>query len=143
MLLLEFLQEIGGQDEKSAFEWCIKNNLLKSRIICPRHPDEQLDVVLRKDRKQFPWSFRCKQKKWLSVRTGTIFENCKLPLFKVLYFLYLWSMKGISQAEAMAQSKLAEHAAVRWTGKFRQVCRIQMEMELSKAKIGGNEIALR
>ena len=132
---LDILIQIGSNEE-TAFKFCIERGLLKEKVECPYHAGEILHIKPRLDRKNAPWTFRCRDGRRLSIKRGTIFEFSSLPMNKILRLAAMWCFKT-SQKEIMKQVHVSQHTVVEWTEFFRFVCRKQMEMELQKSLIGG------
>ncbi|MEM1403118.1 MAG: IS1595 family transposase [Pseudomonadota bacterium] len=129
-------------DEQSAREF-IENQMWGETPICPHCGS--IKNYPRKKRH----GHRCGDcKKDFSVRTGTIFENSRLPLHKWLYAIYLvvTSRKGVSSLQLSKELDITQKSAWFLLQRLREACNsdsdsalLQGVVEIDETYIGGKE----
>ena len=134
----EFFEKFS--DEQSAIDF-LEAERWPDRVICPRCKSDYTSPIKRRNR------HNCNScRRQFSVRTGSIFENSKIPLRKWLYAMYLFqtARKGISAAQIARELGLAPASAWFMMHRLREAMdpdfeKLKGEVEIDEAWVGGLE----
>lgn len=103
-------------DENSALQFCVQNQLIFTQRICPQCGNIAI---------AFSYNFRlilrcvqCHSK--ISIFNGTIFENSKLRIKTVIQLLYYFSIK-MPQHQTAFELKISQHTISLFYSKFRRI----------------------
>ncbi len=136
--MYSFMKTFPNEDSAREF---IEKQIWNNTPICPKCSSEK--VYYRKNR----GGYRCGDcNKDFTVRTGTIFENSRLPLHKWLYAMYLvvTARKGISSLQLSKELDITQKSAWFLMQRIREACTNNTELlsgiiEIDETYIGGLE----
>ncbi|XP_047146191.1 male abnormal protein mab-31-like [Hydra vulgaris] len=118
-----------------ALKWLAKRRIIKNNAEC-NNCQQPFSLNAYKDAADaFRWYCKgCKQRQ--SVREGSFFSKSRLPLQKLIYYIYGWS-RNMPQKEIQHEAGLndASHTFADWANFCRDVCEVELETNLSV--IGG------
>ncbi len=139
MNLLEFQMKFNN--EEACIEWVAEKRWGKNKAVC--HHCKSENHCKHNTRNIFT-CLDCK--KQFSVRTGTIFESSRLPLFKWLIAIYLFTSmkKGISSIQLSKYLSITQKSAWFMLQRIREVMKSDNDpfsgvTEIDEAYIGGKE----
>ena len=117
------------RDEKTCLQY-IEQWAWAGKVKCPDCKDKLHKVYRFQDGKKMKCS-RCLR--FFNIKTGTIFEDTKLPLIKWFMAMYFISShkKGISSHQLAKDIKITQCRAYRMLNKIRQVVKPDYEGKLS------------
>ncbi|RZF42179.1 hypothetical protein LSTR_LSTR004328 [Laodelphax striatellus] len=119
--------------DKTLIEKCMEWGILKRDVMCLACAPDKCKMTLRKDSNEIDgYRWRCnnvrskrKQKRKRctyskSLRTGTFFEKSKLPMWKILGFVQLWT-KNVAADVISEELDISKHTVVDWGSFCREV----------------------
>ncbi len=86
------------------------------------------------------WKCRDICKTTQSLRAGSIFENCNIPLENIVMAAYCWA-QGYSHEQTKRESEIGGNTLVKWFKLFREIC-IKYNAE-NLTRIGGHDENLK
>ena len=109
------------EDRDRVIQWWDDHRLLPSHVSCSACQSPTLFVSSPRGD---GWVWRCRRRgcqKRVSVRAGTIFENSKVPISKILQLLYWWA-KDMPVNRVAEEVCTTEGTVVDWFLRFRELC---------------------
>lgn len=127
-------------DEQAAIDYLTEQRW-PDRVICPRCNSDYTSPIKNRN------SHNCNTcRKQFSVRTGSVFENSKIPLRKWIYAIYVFqtARKGISSAQLARDLGIRQATAWFMMHRLREAMEpdldlLKGEVEIDEAWIGGLE----
>ena len=127
-------------NEQSAIDF-LEAERWPKRVICPRCKSDYTSPIKKRNRHSCN---SCRRQ--FSVRTGSIFENTRIPLRKWLYVMYLFNTarKGISAAQVARELGITPASAWFMMHWLREAMdpdfeKLKGEVEIDEAWVGGLE----
>lgn len=117
-------------NEADAIKWCQSKNLLNHEFVCNKCGAEASQISIH--------FMRCKNSQCrarISVTSGTIFANSRIPISIAIFLLYEWSIESTICQTAYEYS-VSEKTVSIWFKRFRQLAALFASLD-SKDKIGG------
>ena len=136
--VFEFFEKF--PDEQAAIDY-LEAERWPDRVICPRCKSHYTGPIKKRNRHSCN---SCRRQ--FSIRTGSIFENSKIPLRKWLYAMYLFNTarKGISAAQVARDLGISAASAWFMMHRLREAMdpgleKLEGEVEIDEAWVGGLE----
>ena len=110
-------------DESSAAKFLQERNILDKSRVCSKGHDMRLEVTSHHAR------WRCDKstcRVTIGCRAGTWLQNSRLPLRKVVLFIYCWSRELTSIKFCNNELDMSPPAVVDWNNYLREVCADQL-----------------
>lgn len=127
-------------DEQTAIDF-LEAERWPDRVVCPRCESDYTSPIKNRNRHSCN---SCRNQ--VSIRTGSIFENSKIPLRKWLYAMYLFqtARKGISAAQVARELGITAASAWFMMHRLREAMdpclnKLKGEVEIDEAWVGGLE----
>ena len=121
MKLHQVHEEISVADSELTMAWCRRYGLLKTERTCMRCHNE-MRLVVRSGVDGKIWQCGCPCRARVSVREGTFFAHSKLPLAKIIEFIYAWAYEDLTFKKAKREFGISQHTFVDWKMFLRDVC---------------------
>lgn len=120
------LFEATKTDELS-LEFCQSKGLIPFTMHCEKCLSN-MDLV-RTTKTSFSFRWRCKRpcRVELSIRKNTFFENSKLPIKEILFFIYFWAYDECSVKKIKRELSWQTEAIVNWRSYMREICGLKIE----------------
>ena len=121
MNLRQLHEEISIADSELTMAWCRRYGLLKTERTCTWCNNEMCLVVRSGvDGKIWQCGRPCRAR--VSVREGTFFAHLKLPLAKIMEFIYAWAYEDVTFKKAKREFGISQQTFVDWKMFLRDVC---------------------
>ena len=130
---------IEPEEPLKCIEWAARHRLISNSKSCP-DCGESMNFRPRQDISD-GYTWRCSSgpcRKRLSIRDGSFFSKSKLPLWKLIRFIYLWTVDSLGNV-IMHELDISEKTVIDWNNFLRDVC--QSYVRDWQMPIGGRDEA--
>merc|ERR1712228_817655 len=117
---------IGPDSPLKCIEWCAQHCLIANEMDCPTcltpmHFKPRSDVM-------DGHTWRCPLKKCekrVSLRDGSFFSKAKLPLWKIVRFVHIWTQDTLidDKMRELDELDISKPTAIEWSNSLQDVCK--------------------